>query len=93
MIDRKAYEKGYMGKIVSDEEVINFLQNENRGLKKEIAGLKAEIEKMKCCSNCSHFDSGNCTFSFRTKDNVTPFIKMHEDFFCIDYNKWRSKCN
>lgn len=26
MIDRKTYEKEYMGKIVSDEEIINFLQ-------------------------------------------------------------------
>lgn len=77
------------------KQYIEQLQNEKAELAedfcKQLTELRAQIEKMKCCSNCSNFNNGNCTFSFRTKDSVTPFVKMHEDFFCIGYNKWRSK--
>lgn len=72
MLDRKTYEKEYMGKIVSDEEVISYLQNENRNLKKEneechkkIMDLHIQIEKMKCCGNCKH-----CVFKYDDEDLI-----------------------
>lgn len=66
-----------------------YLDNTNNEQTEVILKLSEQIEKMKCCSNCSNFNSGNCKFSLRIKNDVTTFVKMHEDFFCVNYDKWK----
>lgn len=60
--------------ITVDKSVIR-----EQALEKENAELKAQIEKMKCCYNCSKWNDGQC------KDIKDSFFYVMADFNC---DKW-----
>lgn len=45
----------------------NYVPNELEAYKKEIAELKEQIEKMKCCENCRHYSHtyGHCYSTYQ----------------------------
>ena len=72
-----------------DPDVLKKQLIEIKRLNAIIREKDEQIKKMKRCGNCSNFNSGNCKFSLKLKDDVTTFVKMHEDFFCVNYDKWK----
>lgn len=65
--------------IKNDEIAYETLRLHNE---KEIAKLKAQIEKMKCCGNCSHFKLDN---SGLYPINVCELTYQNR---CKNFNKW-----
>lgn len=78
----------YMKENAELKEQNKTILEDNDELNKWVDELKAQIEKMKRCGNCSNFNNGICKFSLRIKGDVKTFIKMHEDLFCVNYDKW-----
>ena len=63
------------------DKVRNFMDIVNKALKQKserIAKIEKQIEKMKCCYNCSKWNDGEC------KDCPSPIYTM-ADFNC---EKW-----
>ncbi len=59
------------------DKVKNFMDIVNKALKQKgerITELEAQIEKMKCCYNCSKWNDGECEESPKSKT-----------FFCADF--------
>lgn len=57
-----------------DAEQIRALQKQNGELTDKVTELEAQIEKMKCCYNCSKWYDGECEESPKSKT-----------FFCADF--------
>ena len=57
-----------------DAEQIRALQKQNGELTDKVKELEAQIEKMKCCYNCSKWYDGECEESPKSKT-----------FFCADF--------
>ena len=88
--DWDIWEEGRKKEIAELNRDKTELVNSVTELKAKVSELEKQIEKMKRCGNCSNFNNGNCKFSLKLKEDVTTFVKMHEDFFCINYDKWES---
>lgn len=86
----KEFKHKYMGICVSDQEIIEYLEKENKQLKKQEeilldriltlqktnGSLTDKVEKMKCC--------GNCEYCLKTEE----YCKIVEGYVDCD-----SKCN
>lgn len=62
------------------EELVDLMALVNKNdLQKENEQLKTQVEKMKCCYNCSKWNDGECEESPKSKT-----------FFCADFkcDKW-----
>lgn len=49
--------------------------------------LRAEIESLKCCGNCKHFESGHFMCSFESKDLCSTTFKTLKNYL----NHWEKK--
>ena len=52
-----AYVDEEVGMEIAEEAYIEATERETKLLQNRIADLEAQIEKMKCCFNCSRFDT------------------------------------
>lgn len=78
--DVEKFGKAYFSESSMKQALVKFAEPRE----KRIAELEAQIEKMKCCYNCSKWYDGECEESPKSKT-----------FFCADFkcDKWEIKEN